>query len=44
MDDDVHLTKTQARGGTTPGVTRYVLGISLVGIVVLFGIILAVWA
>ncbi len=43
MDDETHLTKTEARGGAAPGVMRYVLGISLVAIVAIFAIILFVW-
>ncbi len=42
-DDSSDLTGTEARGAVTPGVTRYVLGISLVLIVVLFGIVLFIW-
>ena len=41
MDDDTeHLTKTEARAGTTPHVTRYVLGIGLVLVIVIFAVIL----
>jgi hypothetical protein len=36
VDDPTHLSKTDARAGTTPGVTRYVLGISLVLVIVIF--------
>ena len=44
MDDDrIHATKTEARAGSAPGVMRYVLGISLVLIVVLFGLLLLYW-
>ena len=35
-----HLTKTEARAGTTPHVTRYVLGVGLVLVVVIFAVIL----
>ena len=38
--DEVHVTETEASGGATPGVVRYVLVISLVLIVVLMS---AVW-
>ena len=37
------ITTNEARGGTTPGVTRYVLGISLILIVVVFGAMLIIW-
>ena len=35
-----HLTTTEARGGVTPHVTRYVLGISLVLVIIIFAVIL----
>jgi hypothetical protein len=38
-----HLTTTEARAGTTPHVTRYVLGVGLVLVVVIFAAIL-LWA
>ena len=34
-----HINTDRARAGATPGVTRYVLGISLVLIVVVFALI-----
>ena len=34
-----HLTTTEARGATTPHMTRYVLGIGLALVVVIFAII-----
>lgn len=42
MTDDApqHLTTTEACGGVTPYVTRYVLGISLILIIVIFAVIL----
>ena len=42
MADDApqHLTTTEARSGVTPHVTRYVLGISLILIIVIFAVIL----
>ena len=40
-DEQVELSKTEARGGETPGVTRYVLSISLGILVVLFAIAIA---
>jgi hypothetical protein len=38
-----HLTTTEARAGATPHVARYVLGIGLVLVVVIFAVIL-LWA
>jgi hypothetical protein len=43
MQDDgqtEHVTTTEARAGSTPHMTRYVLGIGLVLVVVIFAIIL----
>ncbi len=43
MADDqerIHVTKTEARAGSTPGVTRYILAVSLVAVIVVFGYIL----
>ena len=42
MPDDApeHLTTTEARAGATPHVTRYVLGVGLVLVVVIFAVIL----
>ncbi len=39
-----HLTKTEARAGTTPHMTRYVLGVGLVLVIVIFAVILLVAA
>ncbi|MEH3157578.1 MAG: hypothetical protein PGN08_00880 [Sphingomonas taxi] len=39
-NETVHVSTTEARAGSTPGVTRYVLGISLVLIVVIFAFLL----
>lgn len=36
-----HVSQQEARGGVTPHVTRYVLGISLTLIVIAFAILLA---
>jgi len=41
--DEIHLNKTEARGGATPHITRYVLIISLALIVVLFAALLLYW-
>ena len=35
-----HLNRTEARAGATPHVTRYVLGVGLVLVVVIFAVIL----
>ena len=44
MDDhDRHIGKTEARGGTTPHMTRYILPISLGMVVILFALILFAW-
>jgi hypothetical protein len=44
MDDpERHIGKTEARGGTTPHMTRYILPISLGMVVLLFALILFVW-
>ncbi|MEO7240501.1 MAG: hypothetical protein ABIW16_03805 [Sphingomicrobium sp.] len=37
-----HITTTEARAGATPHLTRYVLGIGLVLVIVLFAVILFV--
>ncbi|MBA2636180.1 MAG: hypothetical protein H0U83_05780 [Sphingomonas sp.] len=34
-----HLTTTEARGGATPHMTRYVLGIGLALVIVIFALI-----
>ncbi len=41
-DDSEHVTQTEARAGTTPHVARYVLGIGLVLVIVIFAVILFV--
>lgn len=41
-DEEVHLTRRQARGGASTHVTRYVLSISLILIVVAFAVLLYV--
>ena len=42
-DEQIHETATEARAGSAPGVMRYVLGISLALIVILFGGLLLYW-
>lgn len=39
-DDRTHLSTDDARAGATPHMTRYILGISLVLIIVVFAFIL----
>ncbi len=39
-----HITKTEARAGTTPHMTRYILPISLGLVIVIFATILFVWS
>jgi len=39
-----HLTKTEARAGVTPHMTRYVLGIGLLLVVAVFAVLLLVQA
>jgi hypothetical protein len=44
MDDrEVHVSSTEARQGTTPHMTRYILPISLGLVVILFALLLFVW-
>ena len=42
-DGRTHLDTDEARAGSTPGVTRYVLGISLTAIIVLFIILYLIY-
>ena len=42
-NEEIHLTRTEARAGSSNHVTRYVLSISLALVVILFAIILVVW-
>ena len=41
--DDIHLSRTEARGGSSNHMTRYILPISLALVIVLFVVILY-WA
>ena len=43
MDDPPHVTKTKARAGTTPHMTRYILPISVGLVVIIFALLLLVW-
>jgi hypothetical protein len=38
-NDEIHLDQNEARAGSTPGVARYVLAISLVLVVIAFAVI-----
>ena len=40
QEGDKHLTGTEARAGATPKMTRYILGISLTLIVIIFAALL----
>lgn len=40
-DEQIHIDKDDARAGTTPHMTRYILGFSLTAVIVIFAII--VW-
>jgi hypothetical protein len=40
----INETATEARAGSTPGVVRYVLGISLALVVILFALVLIYWS
>jgi hypothetical protein len=42
--EEQHISTTEARAGATPHMTRYVLGIGLVMIVLLFALLLLVWS
>ena len=40
-NEQIHINTTEARGGATPGMTRYILAASLVLVIVAFALI--VW-
>jgi len=42
MEEEEHLTTTEARSGDSPGIVRYVLGISITLVVIAFAIVLLV--
>jgi hypothetical protein len=42
-DEQIHLTRTEARAGSSNHVTRYVLPISLALVIILFVVILRIW-
>jgi len=37
--DEIHLSREEARAGSTPGIARYVLAISLVLVIIAFAVI-----
>jgi heme/copper-type cytochrome/quinol oxidase subunit 4 len=39
-NEEVHVSTNQARAGTTPGMTRYILGFSLVLVIAIFAFLL----
>ena len=39
-NEQVHVTTNEARGGSTPGVARYVLAVSLVLVIVIFAFLI----
>ena len=41
--DEVHLSTEEARGASTPRVTRYVLSISLLLVIIVFAVLFAIW-
>ncbi len=43
-DGPEHVTKTEARAGTTPHMTRYILPISLGLVLLLFALLLRLWS
>lgn len=44
MDDESeHISTTRARGGSTPHVTRYVLGWGLGLVILIFVVLLIIW-
>jgi len=43
MSEPDHISTTDARAGSTPRMTRYVLGWGLILVIVAFAIVLFVW-
>jgi len=43
-NEQIHVSTTEARGGATPGMTRYILGASLALVIVAFLVVYLVWA
>ena len=42
-EEETHLTRTQARAGSSNHMTRYILPASLARVVILFVLIVALW-
>jgi hypothetical protein len=42
-EDETHVTRTEARAGSSNHVARYVLAASLALVIIAFAIIVAVW-
>ncbi len=38
-DEEIHVNTDQARGASTPGVTRYVLAISMILLIAIFAVL-----
>ena len=43
-NEQIHVNTTEARAGATPGMTRYILGASLLLVIVAFFVVYLVWA
>jgi hypothetical protein len=43
-NEQIHVNTTEARAGATPGMTRYILGASLLLVIVAFLVVYLVWA
>ena len=43
-NEQIHINSTEARGGATPGMTRYILGASLALVIVAFIAVYFLWA
>jgi hypothetical protein len=41
-NDETHVSTEEARSGATPHMTRYILGFSLVAVIVIFAIVLLI--
>ncbi|WP_174297995.1 hypothetical protein [Sphingomonas bacterium] len=39
-NEPIHVNTERARGGSTPGVTRYVLGVSMILVIAIFTFII----
>ncbi len=42
-EPEIHVSTDHARAGATPGVNRYVLGISLAAIIIIFAMLLIIY-